>query len=418
MNMARADCDQLTDKPLRIGLLTFEYPTYDTMGGVAAYVRELARSLLDLGHCPFVILERPQPTPSSWDGPIPVYGLDDTSPPASALPFPIGRGPSLYAAYQVARLAEELRLDVVEAPDICGLTGLLSLFKPRRLRVVVRLHTCDALVWNFDKRRPQSLRERARVGLWNWRERRAITTADGVTSVSAAGVKATREILGIARNDFHVIPNPVGRLFWETFTEDKGDPILVCMGRLEWRKGQDILVRAMPAILDRHPSASLHLYGEDTLTGPGNQSMFSYLESIMTPGVRERVSYEGYVEHGKVPQIYADAAVCVFASRWEGLPVAVEEAMACGRAVVVSDVGPMKELIRHRETGLLARSEEPGAFAAAIDELLSDRSLRRRLGRAARDHASENFRGPAVARRTVGVYQQVLGQSRGASAPA
>jgi glycosyltransferase involved in cell wall biosynthesis len=92
----------------------------------------------------------------------------------------------------------------------------------------------------------------------------------------------------------------------------------------------------------------------------------------------------GFVPHQELARLYDGAAVVVFPSLREGLPVALLEAMAHGCAIVASQVGGIPQLIQHVRTGLLVPPGEPGALRAAIELLLRDRVLGRRLGRAAR----------------------------------
>jgi glycosyltransferase involved in cell wall biosynthesis/2-polyprenyl-3-methyl-5-hydroxy-6-metoxy-1,4-benzoquinol methylase len=411
--------DALTEtKSLRIGLLTPEYPTVTGTGGIAAYVQELAYAYRDLGHEPHVIVYPPEAMPvPDFDGVIPLYSV--TVPRfASLLPFPIARGSSMWMARRVSALSRRLRLDILEAPEYNALTGLLSFFKPTDLPVVVRLQLCEALVWQFNQYVASSARERARLWLMNRLEKRAIETADSVTSTSRATADLTRQILNINRNDFHVIPNPAGRIFFN------GGPVsssatraVVVIGRLEWRKGQDILARAIPAVLAKHPDVKFIFAGDDTKTAPGNSSMYEYMMSVVSPREEEAITYLGYVDPARVRELLESATICVFPSRWEGLPVAVAEAMAMGKTIVVSDSAPMKELIAHEQNGLVAETENPASYADAMIRLLDEPLLCKRLADNARSTADSRLSGREVAEANLCVYRRTIRELAGRKRP-
>ena len=103
------------------------------------------------------------------------------------------------------------------------------------------------------------------------------------------------------------------------------------------------------------------------------------------------------------------AAVVVFPSRRDGFPVACAEAMAHGRAVVATAVGGLPDMVVDGETGLLVPPGNPAALRSAIDRLLADPDLRRRLGGAARERIRELCGWDAVIDRTVAAYEAAVG---------
>src|ERR1700693_6377272 len=149
----------MVERPLRIGFLTSEYPTEGYSGGIGSYVRQMANSLVELGHSVFVVLSVPSGEGVTWDGPIPIHRVAVPE-FVSRLPEPLARCSGLIFARRLAALAEKLNLDLLEAPEFAGLTAFLNLVKPPRLRVVVRLHTCSAICRSLDNHAPASARRR------------------------------------------------------------------------------------------------------------------------------------------------------------------------------------------------------------------------------------------------------------------
>ena len=393
------------ERALRVGLVTSQYHSEGPSWGIGSYVRALAEGLLELGHSPCVLIPGRARTQAYFDDKIPVRPVAIPT-WLGHLPFPVGRGPSISLARAFASAAEELDLDVVEAPDFSGLAGFLSGMQGRRFALVVRMHTCSAVARAANQTPAGSPRQRLRHWIADTLERRSIVNADAVTAVSSAGAQRTRELLGFSREDFTVIPNPISGLFFRTSAASTSgsNPLLLFVGRLEWIKGPDRLLRAFPEILRHHPTARLLMVGSDSMTAPGGGSMRSYLETLVEPH-RPNVEFLGYVPHERMVELYDRASLCVFPSRWEGFPIACQEAMASGRAVVMSDIPVANEIVKDGMTGLIANADEPSALAGAINRLLRDSSLRDRLGSAARDHAQSHWSAKAVAEATVAAYR-------------
>jgi glycosyltransferase involved in cell wall biosynthesis len=101
--------------------------------------------------------------------------------------------------------------------------------------------------------------------------------------------------------------------------------------------------------------------------------------------------------------------VFVLPSRFEGLSIALLEAMALGRAVVATRVGGSPEVIEDGESGILVRAGDPRALAEAIRSLLDDPARRARMGQAARRRAG-SFDIGAAATRMEEVYEGLLGE--------
>jgi glycosyltransferase involved in cell wall biosynthesis len=113
----------------------------------------------------------------------------------------------------------------------------------------------------------------------------------------------------------------------------------------------------------------------------------------------------GLVPHDELERLYARAAIVVLPSYREGLPLAVIEAMAHGRPVVATAVGGIPDLVVDGETGLLVPPGDPKALRAALDRLLGDAELRRRMGQAGRKRIIELCSIETVAEATLAAYE-------------
>ncbi len=126
--------------------------------------------------------------------------------------------------------------------------------------------------------------------------------------------------------------------------------------------------------------------------------------------LRDRVpSARGFVQHDELQQLYARAAVVACPSRREGFGVACLEAMAHGRPVVATRVGGLLDLVVDGETGIVVPPRDPTALRSALERLLADADLRRRLGTAGRDRARSHFSWEKVTDATLAAYTEAVG---------
>jgi glycosyltransferase involved in cell wall biosynthesis len=125
--------------------------------------------------------------------------------------------------------------------------------------------------------------------------------------------------------------------------------------------------------------------------------------------LRERVPGAlGFVPHHALGPLYERAAVVAVPSHREGFGVVCAEAMAYGRPVVAGAVGGLLDLVADGETGLLVPPRDVPALREALERLLGDRELRRRMGEAGRERVREHFAWPAVTDATIAAYEEAL----------
>jgi GalNAc-alpha-(1->4)-GalNAc-alpha-(1->3)-diNAcBac-PP-undecaprenol alpha-1,4-N-acetyl-D-galactosaminyltransferase len=173
-----------------------------------------------------------------------------------------------------------------------------------------------------------------------------------------------------------VIPNPVLTPDPDTTTEPLiPTPSLIAMGRLRPQKGFDLLLAAFARIRAKYPDWHLTILGEG--------SMRSELETLRAQlGLVECVHLPGSVKN--VNAHLRQAALFVMPSRFEGFPMALCEAMACGLPVLAADClsGP-SEIVRPGIDGILVPPEDIDALAVGLDRLMGDPVWRQQLAQAA-----------------------------------
>jgi glycosyltransferase involved in cell wall biosynthesis len=170
-------------------------------------------------------------------------------------------------------------------------------------------------------------------------------------------------------------------------------PLVVCVGRLDRQKGQDVLLEAWASVSLRRPEATLALVG----TGPEEAALrASAPRGVLFPGAST-----------DVPGWLAAADLVVLPSRWEGMSLSMLEAMAAGRSLVMSDVPGAAEALSQGGGALVAPESPEDLFSAILQRLL-DPELREEEGAAGRRVAQERFGLERSLAAMQVVYEEVL----------
>jgi len=184
-------------------------------------------------------------------------------------------------------------------------------------------------------------------------------------------------------------------------------PMLLSVGVLVPRKGFETLVGAMPAILREHPGTRLLIAGGPPAGGSVDHGR--ELERLADDlGVGDAVRLLG--RRDDVPELLAASDIFVLASRQEGQPGAVLEAMATARPVVVTPAAAAG--VENGRTGVIVPEDDPEALGRAVLGLLADRARAGELGRAARRQVERHHDVRAMVRAYERVYLDVLGEAR------
>ena len=170
-----------------------------------------------------------------------------------------------------------------------------------------------------------------------------------------------------------------------------GRRVIVSVGRLVHRKGQDELVKAMPKILEQFPDAILLFVGE----GPIKQMLFNSAKQL---GVLPKVLFTGRVSHHDLPdyiclgEIFAMPVRSRFSGlEVEGLGIVYLEASACGLPVIVGNSGGAVDAVLDKKTGLLVDGTKSDQIADAICELLANPERAKQMGADGRDWVIKNW---------------------------
>jgi phosphatidylinositol alpha-1,6-mannosyltransferase len=216
---------------------------------------------------------------------------------------------------------------------------------------------------------------------------------------SAFGPQAALERLSPGVDTDRFEPDSVARAELRARYGLGGRPVVLCLSRLVPRKGQDILIRALPAIRERIDDAVLVIVGG----GPYRSTLHQLAHEF---GVAEHVVFTDGVPADELPAHHAMADVFAMPCRTrgagldvEGLGIVYLEASASGVPVVAGRSGGAPESVVDGETGLVVDGEDVGAVAAAVGDLLADPARAAQMGAAGRRWVVDNWQWRTKAQR-------------------
>jgi glycosyltransferase involved in cell wall biosynthesis len=377
---------------MKIAFLTPEFPHPKTgaSGGIGTSIKNLTGGLTHAGHAPVVLVYGQDKDESFTENGLTVYRIKNVK----------IKGLSWYLTRKkieklINRLYDDQKIDVVEAPDW---TGITSFIRPK-CPVVIRLNGSDTYFCHLDNRPVKKVNR--------FHEKRALENADALLSVSQYTAEVTNELFALGR-DFTVIPNGVDASAFAPSVSAESNQILY-FGTLIRKKGLLELPYIFNELHRLQPDVKLILVGRDAsdITS-GNPSTWEMMRPLFDESALANVDYRGSMPYEKIRECIGKAAVCVFPTFAEALPVSWIEAMAMGKAVVASDIGWATEVIEDAKSGFLVHPTNHTLYAKRISDLLTDHALREKTGAEARARVMTHFDMRVVAKQNIDYYQRLL----------
>jgi glycosyltransferase involved in cell wall biosynthesis len=179
------------------------------------------------------------------------------------------------------------------------------------------------------------------------------------------------------------------------------EPCILFVGSLIPRKGLHFLVEAAEKIVKEYSETKFLIAGE----GPLKNRLLAAIGLLDLSG---NFSFLGGVKESVLPTLYGCADAFVLPSIQEGQGIVLLEAQASAKPVVAFNVGGVNEAVRNGETGFLVEKSSSGELAEALLKLLSDKTLREKMGRNGRRFVTENFTWDICAQKMLKVYHEAL----------
>lgn len=384
---------------MRAGIFSKEYPP-EIYGGAGVHVAELTRfmrEIIDVSvHC--MGSERDEKD-------VFVHGVDPALKEANAALQTLSTG------LRMANAASDI--DVAHSHTwYTGLGGHLA----SRLYGIPHVVTAHSL----EPHRPWK-REQLGGGyeVSSWSEKNAMEYADAVIAVSAGMKDSILDAYPrIDADKVHVVLNGIDTQVWQPGESavldklgvDKQRPIAAFVGRITRQKGVKHLLKAAQSF-DEDIQLVLCAGAPDTPEiAAETEALVEELRSQRDGvfWVKDMLSRE------EIKQVYSGADVFVCPSIYEPLGIVNLEAMACGTAVVASNVGGIPEVVVDGETGVLVNYDaaDEATFeadlAATVNRVAADKELTQRFGSAGRQRAIDDFSWATIAQQTVDIYRSLM----------
>ncbi len=396
------------EKRLRIVFLSQSWGP-DSDSGIAMWTRQAAEGLVSRGHEVSVITRSPHDRHTVdfeqgiWVHRIlPDRGANRQFPALPDLPESL-RSYCVAAFDEIMRIRLRRGLHVVSGPiwDVEPM-GVLA---AGSIPLVVSVHTTAALAlphkpdWTerVDFRRNHVDRVIAA-------ETRMLREAPHLLANSKALVRDVEAAHGLTLEPSRVtvIPHglpadPLAGTMARTAAADPDERVhAVFVGRLEHRKGADILLSELPALLASLPNLRVSFAGDDTIGAPTEPMRTAFERAHGGADWMTRVSFAGVLGRDALLELYRDADIVVVPSRYESFGLVVIEALRVGAAVLASGIGGIGEILDQDETGVLVPPGDGPALATALRALVLDEPRRLRLAQSGRRLFTERYTARAM----------------------
>lgn len=217
-------------------------------------------------------------------------------------------------------------------------------------------------------------------------------TSHYLAGVAGSYLRAPRAI--------HVVPFGVDLATFHPLPGSTDHMLIGTLRHLEANYGIDVLVAALPLLLERAPHLKVAIGGAGGLAQQLQRQAYDL-------GVADRIEWRGRLPHDHVPAFLRALGIFVMPSRAEAFGVAALEAQACGAPVIATRVGGLPEVVRDGETGILIPPDDPRALADGVMLLLSDAQRRATMGAAGVEWVRERYDWRACVSEMLAVYARV-----------
>lgn len=396
---------------MRVLLISWEYPPL-IYGGLGRHVHGLAEALAAQGHDVVVLTQaHPQAAPDARVNGVRVVRVAP-DPPARDLATDLVAwvlGLNTALARTGRAVVAGWRPDLVHVHDWVVAHAGVDLAETIGVPLVATIHATEAGLWDGWLSTPVS---RARHDVEAW-----LVTRTARTIVCSAAMQVeVGTALEVPLGELTLIPNGVDLSAWRsapataaaaraTLGIAPAAPLIVLAGRLEWEKGGDVAIEALPRVRRQHPGTVL------VLAGVGSRR-----EALAALARRRRVArsvrFCGHLDEHGLAGLLGAADVAVVPSSYEPFGMVALEASAAGAPVVAGATGGLRELVTDEVSGLLVAPRSVTELSTAVVRLLDDPEWARTLADVARAEVAKRFTWPIVAGDTVSAYTAAVADPR------
>jgi glycosyltransferase involved in cell wall biosynthesis len=312
------------------------------------------------------------------------------------------------------RAVDAIKADAYEAHTVSGYGFLKALRKRNMTKPFIQtIHgvLADEYVQSFEGVSPTLRAKLANLMMWRLSklEGESAKNATLIVTVSKCSAEKIVQFYNADEKKIRVVPNGVDPQRFRPAEDGEkvkrslgigNKQCVLFVGKLIPRKGLTFLIEAAKQIVKKHGETAFVIVGN----GPLKNHLISYLEKVNLSG---NFVFLGDVNEDALPAVYNCADVFALPSLQEGQGIALLEAQATAKPVVAFNVGGVSEAVLDKETGLLVKPDSR-ELADAILNLLSNRSLREKMGSKGREFVSNNLTWDICAQRMLQIYSEAM----------
>jgi glycosyltransferase involved in cell wall biosynthesis len=243
-------------------------------------------------------------------------------------------------------------------------------------------------------------------------EERLLHDSDSVHAISEAIARDVSHAYNVPLGPERSKILPIGLDDWSRLPSKApagipdGSLRLLFVGRLEARKGIDVLLEVLPCLLSRHPNVYAEIVGNDRIPGPNGKPYRNGFEAVAPTDLLARVRFHGEVAEDQLRGFYRICDIFVAPSRFESFGLILVEAMMFGKPVVTCRTGGIVEIAEEGRTALFAEPGDPVSLKECLERLIRDPLLRVALGSAGRKRYEDRFTPGVMAEGVVALLRQ------------
>lgn len=394
-----------------IVLVSRDFPPHHG-GGIATFNKDLAESLAAQGNVVHVITASADINRVDFENGVWLHRLIvaevKRTPEAVSRRIPQAIWDwSATALKEAKRIAQHRTIDVVETPiwDCEGAAFLLDASWPLVTSLQTTLHfwleshpemkSDSTWMKNFCK---------PMLAL----EREIMSESHAIRAISKAIAQEIEQAYSFtfAHDRLNIVPLGMSPDSHSMPMTGRNELSVLYVGRLERRKGIDVLLQAIPTVLESCGDVTFRIVGHDTSTGTGKAGYTaSFLDKHAGQPWLSRVTFEGRVDEEALKQAYVDCDIFVAPSRFESFGLVFLEAMRVGKPVIGCYAGGMPEVVSANISGILVEPGNVEQLAQALLSLIRDEDLRRAMGEKGKAIFDDQFTASKMGERSRALYE-------------
>ena len=377
---------------MHIVFLTNEYPVKnESYGGIGTFVKYLANQLVLHSIKVSVIgINHTNEEVFFLDNQIEIYKLKKSNWKFAKFKDHCNR-----ILKKITILNKKEKIDIVEGSEL----NFAFFPKKTHYKKVIRLHGGHHFFASELNRKP---------ALWRgFQEKKSFKNADAYVAVSNYVGNKTKELLNYNFN-FTVIYNSIDlSKFYKSDLSKEKKGKLVFIGTVCYKKGIDNLLASYSVLKKKFPYLSLEIIGRDWQSKE-IPSYIQHLKKKFKNSIDKDVVFRGRIPNNEIQKNIEKAAICIYPSLSESFGITVIEAMAMGKAIVISDIEPFKEIIGNSNSALLFEKEEVNSLVENIIQIIENKSLKQQLKEKSRTHIFDKFESEKIVNKNLKFYKSII----------